>query len=177
MSDDCVRAKKEKKKDVLRVRANRRIQHLESPSRERKEPKKNGDKKTKFRPSRTPRAMKSKNMQTRYQLVQTYFINISTTNHRARAVRIHPSRAVFRKDEKFSESLYILGGNPKKSSSNARKQKAKERGISRSIHTRAIQTMLYHLSLSLSREADNHRRRQQKRMLCAYLCHFIFMSL
>ena len=122
--------------------------------------------------------MKSKNMQTRYQLVQTYFINISTTNHRARAVRIHPSRAVFRKDEKFSESLYILGGNPKKSSSNARKQKAKERGISRSIHTRAIQTMLYHLSLSLSlsREADNHRRRQQKRMLCAYLCHFIFMS-
>jgi predicted transcriptional regulator len=121
--------------------------------------------------------MKSKNMQTRYQLVQTYFINISTTNHRARAVRIHPSRAVFRKDEKFSESLYILGGNPKKSSSNARKQKAKERGISRSIHARAIQTMLYHLSLSLSREADNHRRRQQKRMLCAYLCHFIFMSL
>jgi len=94
--------------------------------------------------------MKSKNMQTRYQLVQTYFINISTTNHRARAVRIHPSRAVFRKDEKFSESLYILGGNPKKSSSNARKQKAKERGISRSIHARAIQTMLYHLSLSLS---------------------------
>ena len=118
-------------------------------------------------------------MQTRYQLVQTYFINISTTNHRVRAVRIHPSRAVFRKDEKFSESLYILGGNPKKSSSNARKQKAKERGISRSIHARAIQTMLYHLSLSLSlsREADNHRRRQQKRMLCAYLCHFIFMSL
>tara|TARA_Y100000739_G_scaffold19541_1_gene15429 strand:- start:88 stop:471 length:384 start_codon:yes stop_codon:yes gene_type:complete len=94
--------------------------------------------------------MKSKNMQTRYQLVQTYFINISTTNHRARAVRIHPSRAVFRKDEKFSESLYILGGNPKKSSSNARKQKAKERGISRSTHARAIQTMLYHLSLSLS---------------------------
>ena len=46
MSDDCVRAKKEKKKkDVLRVRSNRRIQHLESPSRERKEPKKNGDKK------------------------------------------------------------------------------------------------------------------------------------
>jgi predicted transcriptional regulator len=89
-------------------------------------------------------------MQTRYQLVQTYFINISTTNHRARAVRIHPSRAVFRKDEKFSEPLYILGGNPKKSSSNARKQKAKERGISRSIHARAIQTMLYHLSLSLS---------------------------
>jgi len=89
-------------------------------------------------------------MQTRYQLVQTYFINISTTNHRARAVRIHPSRAVFRKDEKFSESLYILGGNPKNSSSNARKQKAKERGISRSIHARAIQTMLYHLSLSLS---------------------------
>jgi predicted transcriptional regulator len=120
-------------------------------------------------------------MQTRYQLVQTYFINISTTNHRARAVRIHPSRAVFRKDEKFSEPLYILGGNPKKSSSNARKQKAKERGISRSIHARAIQTMLYHLSLSLSLslslEADNHRRRQQKRMLCAYLCHFIFMSL
>ena len=121
--------------------------------------------------------MKSKNMQTRYQLVQTYFINISTTNHRARAVRIHPSRAVFRKDEKFSESLYILGGNPKNSSSNAREQKAKERGISRSIHARAIQTMLYHLSLSLSREADNHRRRQQKRMLYAYLCHFIFMSL
>ena len=107
-------------------------------------------KKTKFRPSRTPRAMNSKHAQTRYQLVQTYFINISTTNHRARAVRIHPSRAVFLKDEKFSESLYILGGNPKKSSSNARKQKAKERGISRSIHARAIQTMLYHLSLSLS---------------------------
>ena len=118
--------------------------------RERKEPKKNGEKKTKFRSSRTPRAMKSKHAQTRYQLVQTYFINISTTNHRARAVRIHPSRAVFRKDEKFSEPLYILGGNPKKSSSNARKQKAKERGISRSIHTRAIQTMLYHLSLSRS---------------------------
>jgi len=102
-------------------------------------------------------------MQTRYQLVQTYFINISTTNHRARAVRIHPSRAVFRKDEKFSESLYILGGNPKKSSSNARKQKAKERGISRSIHARAIQTMLYHLSLSLSLEkliiiADDNKR-------------------
>ena len=105
--------------------------------------------------------MKSKNMQTRYQLVQTYFINISTTNHRARAVRIHPSRAVFRKDEKFSESLYILGGNPKKSSSNARKQKAKERGISRSIHTRAIQTMLYHLSLSLEKLiiiADDNKR-------------------
>jgi len=45
VSDDCVRAKKEKKKDVLRVRSNRRIQHFESPSRERKEPKKNGDKK------------------------------------------------------------------------------------------------------------------------------------
>jgi len=112
-------------------------------------------------------------MQTRYQLVETYFINISTTNHRARAVRIHPSRAVFRKDEKFSEPLYILGGNPKKSSSNARKQKAKERGISRSIHTRAIQTMLYHLSLS--READNHRRRQQKRML--YLLTFAILFL
>jgi predicted transcriptional regulator len=103
--------------------------------------------------------MKSKNMQTRYQLVQTYFINISTTNHRARAVRIHPSRAVFRKDEKFSEPLYILGGNPKKSSSNARKQKAKERGISRSIHTRAIQTMLYHLSLEkLIIIADDNKR-------------------
>ena len=154
-----MRAKKEKKKDVLRVRSNRRIQHLESPSRERKEPKKNGEKKTKFRPSRTPRAMKSKHAQTRYQLVQTYFINISTTNHRARAVRIHPSRAVFRKDEKFSESLYILGGNPKKSSSNARKQKAKERGISRSIHARAIQTMLYHLSLEkLIIIADDNKR-------------------
>jgi hypothetical protein len=116
--------------------------------------------------------MKSKNMQTRYQLVQTYFINISTTNHRARAVRIHPSRAVFRKDEKFSESLYILGGNPKKSSSNARKQKAKERGISRSIHTRAMQTIFS----SLSREDDNHRRRQ-KRMLCALTFAILFLCL
>ena len=126
-------------------------------------------KKTKFRPSRTPRAMKSKNMQTRYQLVHTYFINISTTNHRARAVRIHPSRAVFRKEEKFSVPLHFRR-KPKKSS-NARKQKTKERGISRSIHTRDTN---YALS-SLSREADNHRRRQ-KRMLYAYLRHFIFMS-
>ena len=162
-----MRAKKEKKKDVLRVRSNRRIQHLESPSRERKEPKKNGEKKTKFRPSRTPRAMKSKHAQTRYQLVQTYFINISTTNHRARAVRIHPSRAVFRKDEKFSVPLHFRR-KPKKSS-NARKQKTKERGISRSIHTRAIQSIFSFLS----REDDNHRRRQ-KRMLYAYLRHFIF---
>ena len=135
--------------------------------RERKEPKKNGEKKTKFRSSRTPRAMKSKHAQTRYQLVQTYFINISTTSHRARAVRIHPSRAVFRKDEKFSVPLHFRR-KPKKSS-NARKQKTKERGISRSIHTRAIQSIFSFLS----REDDNHRRRQ-KRMLYAYLRHFIF---
>ena len=125
------------------------------------------EKKTKFRSSRTPRAMKLKHAQTRYQLVQTYFINISTTSHRARAVRIHPSRAVFRKDEKFSVPLHFRR-KPKKSS-NARKQKTKERGISRSIHTRAIQSIFSFLS----REDDNHRRRQ-KRMLYAYLRHFIF---
>jgi predicted transcriptional regulator len=112
-------------------------------------------------------------MQTRYQLVQTYFINISTTNHRARAVRIHPSRAVFRKDEKFSESLYILGGNPKKIIIQ-RAQAKSERARYFSLHSHARDTN-YALS-SLSREADNHRRRQQKRMLYAYLCHFIFMS-
>ena len=91
-----------------------------------------------------------KNMQTRYQLVQTYFINISTTNHRARAVRIHPSRAVFRKDEKFSESLYILGGNPKKIIQRA--QAKSERARYFSLHSRARDTnyALSSLSLSLS---------------------------
>jgi hypothetical protein len=145
-----VRAKKEKKKDVLRVRSNRRIQHLESPSRERKEPKKNGEKKTKFRPSRTPRAMKSKHAQTRYQLVQTYFINISTTNHRARAVRIHPSRAVFRKDEKFSEPLHFRR-KPKKIIIQ-RAQAKSERARYFSLHSRARDTnyALSSLSLSLS---------------------------
>ena len=141
-----MRAKKEKKKkDVLRVRSNRRIQHLESPSRERKEPKKNGEKKTKFRPSRTPRAMKSKHAQTRYQLVQTYFINISTTNHRARAVRIHPSRAVFRKDEKFSVPLYILGGNPKNHPTRASKKR--KSAVFLAPFTRARCKLYSHLSL------------------------------
>ena len=125
--------------------------------RERKEPKKNGEKKTKFRSSRTPRAMKSKNMQTRYQLVQTYFINISTTNHRARAVRIHPSRAVFRKDEKFSESLYILGGNPKKSSS-TRASKKRKSAVFLAPFTRARYKLCFIISLSLSLSLSLSRR-------------------
>jgi len=145
-----VRAKKEKKKDVLRVRSNRRIQHLESPSRERKEPKKNGEKKTKFRPSRTPRAMKSKHAQTRYQLVQTYFINISTTNHRARAVRIHPSRAVFRKDEKFSEPSLHFRRKPKKNHHPTRASKKRKSAVFLALFTRARCKLCFIISLSLS---------------------------
>ena len=62
-----------------------------------------------------------------------------------------------------------------------RAQAKSERARYFSLHSRARDTNYalssLSLSLSLSREADNHRRRQQKRMLYAYLCHFIFMSL
>ena len=121
--------------------------------------------------------MKSKNTQTRYQLVQTYFINISTTNHRARAVRIHPSRAVFRKDEKFSEVPLHFRRKPKKNHHPTRAGKKRKSAVFLAPFTRARYKLRFiiSLSLSLSREADNHRRRQQKRMLYAYLRHFIFM--
>ena len=121
--------------------------------------------------------MNSKHAQTRYQLVQTYFINISTTNHRARAVRIHPSRAVFRKDEKFSESLYILGGNPKNHPTRAGKKR--KSAVFLAPFTRAILTTLYHLSLEkLIIIADDKREYSMLTFAILFLClQYVLMKL